>query len=114
MAGSMWSTFWKMVAVVVQHAADRELFVAGELAAANGLHKKLGVYRDRNVRLGSKAVIPQCRADVRFTPRKRTSFQRGFDIRFGPEIKHGGGKRGAICEYDCEGGRSERLREDTF
>jgi hypothetical protein len=25
-----------MVAAVVQHAADRELFVAGELAAANG------------------------------------------------------------------------------
>jgi hypothetical protein len=28
-----------MVAAVVQHAADRELFVAGELAAANGPHK---------------------------------------------------------------------------
>ena len=28
-----------MVAAVVQHAADRELFVAGDLAAANRPHK---------------------------------------------------------------------------
>jgi hypothetical protein len=33
MGGSIESTFWRMVAAVVQHAAERELFVAGEVAA---------------------------------------------------------------------------------
>ena len=39
MGGSMWSTFWRLVAAAVQDAAGRELSVAGELAAANGTHK---------------------------------------------------------------------------
>ena len=26
-------------------------------------------------------------------------------------MDYGGGKRSAICEYDCEGGRSERPRD---
>jgi hypothetical protein len=33
--------FWRMAAAVAQHAAERELFVAGELAAANGPNKLL-------------------------------------------------------------------------
>ena len=39
MGGSIESTFWRVVAAVVQHAAERELFVAGEVAAANGPNK---------------------------------------------------------------------------
>ena len=42
MGGTIGTTFWRMVAAVVQHAAERELFVAGEIAAANGPNK-LGV-----------------------------------------------------------------------
>ena len=30
-------------------------------------------------------------------PRKQTSFRRGLDIRFSPEIKHGGGERRLAC-----------------
>jgi len=38
----MWTIFWRMVVAVVQHAAERELFVAGEIAGGNGPNK-LGV-----------------------------------------------------------------------
>jgi hypothetical protein len=55
MGGSIESTFWRMAAAVVQHAAEREFFVAGEIAAANGPNK-LDV-RGRNVRFGSLADI---------------------------------------------------------
>jgi hypothetical protein len=67
-----------------------------------------------HVRFGSKADIGGRLGNVCFTPKSGHQFQRGFDICFSPEIKHGGGKRSATCEYDCEGGRPERPREDTF
>jgi hypothetical protein len=51
MGGSKWNIFWKVVGAVVQHAAERELFVAGEIAAANGPN----VHQDGKVRFGSKA-----------------------------------------------------------
>jgi hypothetical protein len=47
----------------VQHAPERELFVAGEIAAANGPNK-LGVQSET----GIKPDIPLCSDDVCFTP----------------------------------------------
>jgi hypothetical protein len=73
----MWSTFWRMVAAVVQHAADRELFVVGELAAANRSHKTGCLSREGCV-FWSEGDISSNPCDVRFTPEELNSVVRGY------------------------------------
>ena len=61
MGGSIGSTFWRMAAAIVQHAADGELFIAGELAAVNEPHK-IGIsIETRMSALGHKRTWPHVR-----------------------------------------------------
>jgi hypothetical protein len=69
MGGSMWSTFWRMAAAIVQHAADRELFIAGELAAVNGPHK-IGIsIETRMSALGHKRTFSEAYSMSALSPK---------------------------------------------